>query len=182
MVSWCFSASQGYQTVTFSGMKTVSSSSQHLPFVGSFSFAMCSPWGETRTLPQGCLIVSLLLLPCSTSPHFSDHQVFESALWNSERVRNWGHRKAFVPRSPIVSCLVATSKVQGPWLWPWHLEVDTFTLKDLAPRMELASWTDVKDGSKTESKWFASDNKTVKCFSGIIELIFHDNRQRFLLL
>ena len=25
---------------------------------------MCIPWGETRTLPQGCTVVSWLLLPC----------------------------------------------------------------------------------------------------------------------
>ena len=182
MVSWCFSASQGYQTVTFSGMKTVSSSSQHLPFVGILVLLCIALEVKLRPCPKAALLFpycsSLALHPLTSLITKCLNLPFGTQRGSG----NWGHRKAFVPRSPIVSCLVATSKVKGPWLWPWHLEVDTCTLKDLVPHMELVSWIDVKDGSKIESKWYASDNKTVKCFSGIIELIFHNNLQRFLLL
>ena len=107
-------------------MKTVSSSSQHLPFVGSFSFAMCSPWGETKTLPQSCLIVSLLLLPCSASPHFPDHPVFEPALWNSERVRKLGTQKGFCaqePHSVLLSCNIKSQRAVIVTLTPggWYM-------------------------------------------------------------
>ena len=47
----------------------------HLPFVGGFSsveelkgIVMCIPWGGTRTLPQGCTILSWPLLPCLCIP------------------------------------------------------------------------------------------------------------------
>ena len=34
----------------------------------SKNIVMCIPWGGTRTLPQGCAIVSWLLLPCLCIP------------------------------------------------------------------------------------------------------------------
>ena len=71
-MSW---ASQGYQTMNFSLEWRMLHQVVHLPFVGGFSSAeelkdiiMCIPWGGTRTLPQGCTIVSWLLLPCHCIP------------------------------------------------------------------------------------------------------------------
>ena len=58
------------QTVTISGMKSVSGSSWHLPFFGSFSSAEevrdisphDGPWGENKICPQAVL----LFLDCSS--------------------------------------------------------------------------------------------------------------------
>ena len=57
-----FSGSRGYQTVTFSGMKNASSSSEQLPFLGGSGSAeelkgivLCIPRGGTRTCPEAAL-------------------------------------------------------------------------------------------------------------------------------
>ena len=71
--------------------------------------------------PGPCLKAALLFLDCSSlvssSPRFPDYQLFEPALWNSGKVieaeahslkiRNGGHRKTFMPRSPTGSCSVS---------------------------------------------------------------------------
>ena len=62
LMSFC--GSQGYQTLTSLEWRVLHQ------FVGGLSFTeelkdivLCIPWGGTRTLPQGCSIVSWLLLP-----------------------------------------------------------------------------------------------------------------------
>ena len=94
-------------TVNFSHLVGVSVSANQLKGI-----VMCIPWGGTRTLPQGCIIASWLLLPCFHILLFPDWQLFEPALWNSGvgswrlneayflQTRNGGHRKAFVSRAP----------------------------------------------------------------------------------
>ena len=73
---------------------------------------MYIPWGGTRTLPQGCTIVSLLFLrKVSASPPFPYEQLFEPALWNSRKVmeaewgpiptnKKWGTKKTLCSGAP----------------------------------------------------------------------------------
>ena len=81
---------------------------------------MCIPWGGTRTLPQGCTVVSWLLLPCLCIPSFP----WLAILWTCLLELREGHggwikpiscnqemgdtKKVFVPRSPTGSCSVST--------------------------------------------------------------------------
>lgn len=88
-----------------------------LVFKEPTGLVMCIPCSETKTLTQGCTAFSWLSSLGFVSPPFSDYQLFECALWNSGKVmgspvcplqtRDWGHRKASVPRKPTVSFLVS---------------------------------------------------------------------------
>ena len=60
---------------------------------GSKDTVMCVPWGGTRTLPQGCTIVSWLLLSHLCIPSLSLLATVESALWIQGR--SWSLK--FVP-------------------------------------------------------------------------------------
>ena len=65
-----FNLASGGLLMSFSRLSNCSFSPEHLPFGRGFSsteelkdIVMCIPWGGTRTLPQGCTIVSWLFLP-----------------------------------------------------------------------------------------------------------------------
>ena len=93
---------------------------------------MCIPWGVTRTLPQGCAIVSWLLL-ISVAPPFPDEQLFEPALWDSGKVIQ-AEQKAPVPRSPTGSCSVSLSHVNlilRPANELWRVEENFFLLDSI---------------------------------------------------
>ena len=72
--------------------------------------ALCIPRGGTRTLPQGCTIVSWLLLPCVCIPSLSWlADVWICPLGVKEghggwicplQIQNRRHRKTSIPRSP----------------------------------------------------------------------------------
>lgn len=67
------------------------------------------PWGGTRTLPQGCTIVSWLFLPClciPSLPWLATLGLREGCGgWMQPINKKWGNnRKAFVPRSPMKPC------------------------------------------------------------------------------
>ena len=47
---------------------------------------MFIPWGGITSLPQGCTIISWLLLPVSASPPFLDTATVWTALWNPGKV------------------------------------------------------------------------------------------------
>ena len=96
---------------------------------------MCIPWGGTRTLPQGCVIVSWLLLPCLLFPLPSLINNCLNLPFGSQ-VRSWRlneayflqqenrrHRTAFVPRIPTGSCSLS-----------W-----TFTITSCVPNSEFSS-------------------------------------------
>ena len=67
---------------------------------------LCTPWGGTRMLPQGCTILSWLFLPCRCILETQGRS------WRLNEANflysiNGGHRKAFVPRSPPGYCSVS---------------------------------------------------------------------------
>ena len=84
---------------------------------------MCIPWEGTRNLPQGCLIVSWLSLPCLCIPFLPWAATVwtlgaqERLWWLNEahflRLRKGGPRKDFVPRSPAGPCSVPVSINNG---------------------------------------------------------------------
>ena len=90
--------------VTFSQLLGVSLSAEQL-------IVMYTPWGGTRSLPQGCL------LPCLPLSSWISHSLYlpVGTQGRSRRLneayflssRNGRHRKNFTPKSPSVSCSVS---------------------------------------------------------------------------
>ena len=72
----------GQHTINFSHLEGVSVPAKELKDV-----FVCNPGGGTRTLPQGCTIVSFdCSSPVSASLPFPNEQLFEPAAWNSGKV------------------------------------------------------------------------------------------------
>ena len=108
--------------------KNAPANSSHLPFVGGFSsaeglkgIAMYIPWGGTWTLPQGCTIVSWLLLPGLCIPSLLWLATVWACPWELReghwtwsllpKYKKWGTQKGLCAQEPHRVLIVYRRKV-----------------------------------------------------------------------
>ena len=109
----------GQQTVNFSHLEGISVSAEELKDI-------VFPQGGTRTLLQGCAIVSWLLLPCLCIPSLPWLASVWTCPWNSGKVleaewslfpviKKWGTQKDFCAQEPHRVLLGFKGALGIPW-------------------------------------------------------------------